>query len=50
MTVITDPWFRDLIETIEFDLQLDVLENKLKEQCNKDYNIELFPLYDHPKS
>ena len=46
--MIADPWYRQLNKLIEFDLQLDVLEDKLKEHCNRDYNIELFPLLFKP--
>ena len=39
-----DPWFTQSQELIEFDLQLAVLEKKLRDQSKKNLKIELFPL------
>ena len=39
-----DPWFTQSQELIEFDLQLAVLEKKLRDQYKKNLKIELFPL------
>ncbi len=47
MIGIPDPWLNQLPEILDIDFQLEILENKIQQQYNREFKIEMFPLVNH---